>query len=171
VLQVEGSFAPFFANYNNRIDFPAFLFVPQCPSGLSFATPSVDLLVCQAMQALEKEFSIDTKRRYVIGLSGGGFGAWHLIGRHKGMFAAAIPVCGGGDPRLAQSMADVAIWAFHGEDDQLAPVRGSRDMIAAIKEAGGNPRYTEYPGAGHDIGRKVEETPALLDWLFAKKRE
>ena len=87
------------------------------------------------------------------------------------MFAAAIPVCGGGAPNYAQNMVDVAIWAFHGERDALAPVSGSRDMVAAIKKAGGKPRYTEFPGSGHDIAKQVNQTPGLLDWLFAQRRK
>jgi predicted peptidase len=128
-------------------------------------------LVVEAIYALEQQYAIDEKRRYLGGISGGGFGSWYFIGSRPEMFAAAIPICGGGDPSLAPNMVDVAIWAFYGEKDRLAPVRGSRDMIEAIKKAGGNPRYTEYPETGHNIGYLVINTPGLLDWLFAQERE
>ncbi|MGI9552948.1 MAG: phospholipase, partial [Aurantibacter sp.] len=66
---------------------------------------------------------------------------------------------------------DVPIWAFHGEKDRSVPVRLSRAMIDGIKSAGGNPRYNEFPNAGHDIWERVKHTPGLLDWLFAQKRD
>ncbi|MCW3112906.1 MAG: peptidase-like protein, partial [Segetibacter sp.] len=50
------------------------------------------------------------------------------------------------------------------------PVNGSRDMIAAIKKAGGHPLYTEYKGEGHNIWDKVSGTQGLWDWLFAQQR-
>ncbi|MGC3970906.1 MAG: hypothetical protein QM775_27305 [Pirellulales bacterium] len=44
-------------------------------------------------------------------------------------------------------------------------------MIAAIKAAGGRPRYTELPEVGHDCWTPAYE-PAfgLLDWLFEQRR-
>jgi len=86
------------------------------------------------------------------------------------MFAAAIPISGGGNPALAQNIVDIPVWAFHGRKDRNVPVSGSRDIIQAIKNAGGDPRYTEYPDERHDIWEKVTNTPGLLDWLFAQKR-
>jgi hypothetical protein len=43
-------------------------------------------------------------------------------------------------------------------------------MIEALRSAGGQPQYTEFPDAGHNIGKMVSETPGLLDWLFAQRR-
>ena len=75
INQVEGSFAPFFANYHNLRAYPAFLFVPQCPRHTSFSDPTPDRLMLETVHALEKEFATDPKRRYAMGLSGGGFGS------------------------------------------------------------------------------------------------
>ncbi len=44
-------------------------------------------------------------------------------------------------------------------------------MIAAIKTAGGDPKYTEFPGAGHNIWELVDATPGVLEWMFAQERE
>ena len=43
-------------------------------------------------------------------------------------------------------------------------------MIEAIKRAGGNPRYTEFPDAAHNIWAEVTETKELPKWLFAQKQ-
>ncbi|MDN5211253.1 peptidase [Fulvivirgaceae bacterium BMA12] len=159
----------------NKEKYPAFLFVPQCPPGSSFGGipdyPKVDLLVFEAINAFEQEFGIDEKRRYVLGVSLGGYGSWHFICTRPEMFAAAIPICGGGDPKLAQNIVDTPVWAFHGEKDRNVPVRLSRDMIKAAKEAGGDPLYNELAGAGHNIWNQVRNTPGLMDWLFAQKRD
>ncbi len=171
VRQVEGSEAPFLAHYLNREKYPAFLFVPQCPQELNWQNPVVDLLVMETIQALESQLPIDVRKRYIMGASGGGYGSWHFVGTHPDVFAAAIPICGGGDPDLGPKMVKVAVWAFHGENDPMVPVSGSRNMIHSIKQAGGNPHYTEFVGAGHNIGKEFQNTPGVLDWLFAQQRK
>jgi predicted peptidase len=171
VRQVEGSEAPFLAHYLNREKYPAFLFVPQCPQEVDWQNPLIEAVVMETIQALEREYQIDVRRRYIIGGSGGGYGSWHFIGTHPDVFAAAIPICGGGNPDLGANMVKVGVWAFHGENDELVPVSGSRNMIRSIKQAGGTPRYTEFAGAGHNIGKEFHNTPEVLDWLFAQKRQ
>ena len=159
--------APFLSS--NRDKYPAFYLMPQCPKG--FGWQSIDGPIYEIIKELESEFEIDEKRRYVMGISGGGYGSWYFITAKPEMFAAAIPICGGGDPSLAAKIVNVPVWAFHGEDDNLVPVRFSREMIEGIKKAGGNPKYTEYPGAGHNIWNQVVSTPGLMDWLFEQKRD
>lgn len=158
--------------YSDR--YPAFIFVPYCPEGLGwggiFGTPSLESLVYETISALD-EPGIDIKRRYVTGVSRGGYGTWEFICTRPDLFAAAIPICGGGDPKLASKIVNMPIWAFHGARDKNVPVSGSRDMISAIEKAGGHPKYTEYPGAGHNIWNPVIETPGLWDWLFAQKKD
>lgn len=176
IIQVEGaSYASVLSDEQYRDKYPAFIFVPQCPIGSFWGGvpnyPELAPLVFEAIDALEKEFSIDEKRRYVAGLSGGGYGSWHFICARPEMFAAAIPICGGGDPELAKSIADVPVWAFHGEKDKNVPVGYSRDMIRAIEDAGGDPKYTEFPGEGHNIWHQVSQTPGVLEWLFDQKRK
>ena len=173
--QIEGSgTAQLLSREENRKRYPAFLFVPECPPGKSWGNipglPAEDSIVFETIAALQKEFSIDEKRLYVTGHSFGGYGTWHFICAHPDMFAAAIPMAGEGNPDLAKNIIDVPLWAFHGRRDRNVMVRGSRDMIEAIKKAGGHPRYTEFADAYHDIWKRVEHTPGLIDWLFAQKR-
>ncbi|WP_163381538.1 dienelactone hydrolase family protein [Cyclobacterium sp. SYSU L10401] len=171
---MDGSWtAQLLAKSKNREKYPSFLFVPQCPPGSSWGVvpnlPVMDDLVFEAIKALETEFPIDETRRYVMGESLGGYGSWHFISTQPKMFAAAIPICGGGDPTLANRIVEVPIWAFHGAKDRIVPVEGSRKMISAIKEAGGNPRYTEFANEGHIISESFQKTEGLLDWVFAQQ--
>lgn len=176
VKQIPGSLlAKLILEEKNRAKYPAFVLVPQCPPESSWGGaanfPAVDSLVVENILALEMEFNIDTDSRYVAGYSMGGYGTWHLICTRPNMFAAAIPIAGEGNPVLAQNIVDLPIWVFHGAKDRNSRVKGSRDMIQAIKNAGGNPRYTEYPDKGHNIWKNIYETQGLLDWLFAQKRD
>jgi predicted peptidase len=172
-----------FQAQENREKFPCFVVVPQCPSneGWSEGWPrrSADEaseksvtpigMTMQVLEELRKEFNIDARRQYVMGLSMGGFGAWYLIARHPEMFAAAVPMCGGGVPDSAPSIAKIPIWAFHGAKDDVVPVRTSREMVDALKKAGGDPRYTEYPDCAHDCWELAAKDPELLAWLFSQR--
>lgn len=175
IRQIEGAAAALLLSSNdNRKKYPAFLLVPNCPAGSGWGGipnyPSADVLVYETIESLDKQFNIDPRRRYVTGISRGGYGAWNFVCTRPDLFAAAIPICGGGNPQLAFRAAHVAIWAFHGEKDRNVPVSGSRDMINAIRKAGGNPRYTEFANEGHNIGYQVETTAGLWDWLFAQQK-
>ncbi|MEP1032609.1 prolyl oligopeptidase family serine peptidase [Ekhidna sp.] len=175
VKQVSRSFfAQLLSKPHNQIKYPAFVLVPQCPPCRDWGgitnIKSVDHLVLEIISELETEFVIDKKRRYITGISMGGFGTWHLISSQPEMFAAAIPICGAGNPEFADKLTDIPIWAFHGEKDRNVLVKGSRDMINAIRDKGGNPKYTEYPDKAHHISISVENTPELIDWLFSQKR-
>ena len=158
-----------------RKQYPAFLMVPYCPPGEGWGGipgyPTIDTLVFEAVTALDPEFAIDKDQRYVTGVSRGAYGSWHFISTRPDLFAAAVPISGAGDPKFAQNITDVSVWAFHGSNDRNVPVSGSRDMVKAIKQAGGNPKYTEYPDEAHNISMKALETPGLLDWLFDQKGE
>ncbi|WP_209405435.1 dienelactone hydrolase family protein [Pseudozobellia sp. WGM2] len=159
----------------NREKYPTFIFVPQAPPGSSFGGipnyPKIDGLVLGAIAELEQKYKIDAKRRYVMGVSLGGFGSWHLAGTRPDLFAAAIPICGGGNPEHAKNMANIPVWAFHGEEDSNVPVQLSRDMIEGMRQVGGRPKYFEFEGVGHDVWRKVDETPGKLEWLFSQKKD
>jgi dienelactone hydrolase len=160
--------------YDNRKKYPAFLFVPQCPIGNSWGNvpgePAVDALVFETMASLEKEFSIDGNRRYITGESLGGLGTWHFLCARPDLFAAGIAVSGGGDAALAKNIINIPIWAFHGAQDKNVPPEFDRDMIAAMRKAGGHPKYTEYPDRAHNPWDKAVKEPGLFDWFFAQKR-
>ena len=170
----EASAAEALSTGMDRYEYPAYIFVPYCPEGAGwggiFGTASLELLVYEAISTLN-EPGIDIKRRYITGVSRGGYGTWQFICSRPDLFAAAMPVCGGGDPTLASKIVNIPVWAFHGAKDKNVPVSGSRDMISAIKKAGGHPQYTEYPFEAHNIWEKVLETPGLWEWLFAQKKE
>ena len=113
-----------------------------------------------------KEFNGDPQRLYLTGMSMGGFGTWRFAQSLPKKWAAIAPICGGGDPIWADTIKHIPCWAFHGEKDSTVPVDMSRKMIDALKRAGANPKYDEYPGVGHNSWDRAYATPGLFDWFL-----
>jgi predicted peptidase len=67
-------------------------------------------------------------------------------------------------------MKNVPIWAFHGADDKTVPADRSREMIDALKAVGATPKYTEYPGVGHNSWSQTYSNPEFYAWLFAQRK-
>jgi len=161
----------------------AYVLVPQCPREQRWAeidwsklthtmpkTPSKPMgLVMEVITKLRKDYPIDPARVYIMGLSMGGYGTWDTIQRYPSVFAAAVPICGGGDEGNA-SRITTPVWAFHGGDDRVVPVERSRRMIAAMEKTGAKPRYSEFPYVGHNSWSPAFATPELLPWIFSQRR-
>jgi predicted peptidase len=160
----------------NQAKYPCLIIAPQCPPHDRWANtygnqPTGPMrATLAALASLQKEFSIDADRVYVIGLSAGGHGVWDVISRNPRMFAAAVPICSAGNVEKAPLLIHIPIWCFHGTADPLVDVKYAREMIAAITKAGGHPKYTEYPGVGHNSYVNAFKEPDLLPWIFEQKR-
>jgi predicted peptidase len=178
-----------FAKPDSQSRNPCFVLAPQCPthSGnqpimwtgareqmhLLKLAPEIAPPLRTALElviTLEEKFQVDIDRIYVTGISMGGFATWEALIRYPQKFAAAIPVCGGGDASHADRIRDIPVWAFHGANDSTVPVECSRLMIKMIEKAGGHPRYTEYPGVGHNSWDRAYAEPELLSWFFSQSR-
>ena len=175
---------PEFACDEVRGKYPSFVVAPQCPSEQKWvdapwdtdqhampAEPSEQMSAVFALiDKLKSELPIDANRIYITGLSMGGFGVWDAAQRRPELFAAAAPVCGGGDVACADRLKSLPIWAAHGERDDAVDVKLSRDMIEAITKAGGKPKYSEYAGVGHHSWVNFYNDPDFYEWLFAQKK-
>jgi predicted peptidase len=167
-----------------REKMPCYVVAPQCPTGkkwveVDWSAPSSKFpeqasdslgLTIKLVQSMIETAAVDPNRIYITGLSMGGYGTWDAAARHPELFAAAAPICGGGDPETASRFKHIALWAFHGDQDQAVKVERSRQMIEALKAAGGEPKYTEYPGVGHDSWTDTYKNQEFHDWLFAQRR-
>jgi predicted peptidase len=168
-----------------RERYPCYVVAPQCRADHRWAPydwsdkqssplapePTGDLAAAvAAVDAVLAAEPIDPARIYLTGLSMGGYGAWELVARMPQRFAAVAPICGGGDESQARKLVGLPIWCFHGADDKVVPVARSRSMVAAIKAAGGDSKYTELMGVGHDSWTPAYRESGLLDWLFQQRR-
>ena len=68
----------------------------------------------ELISSLQTKHDIDPDRIYVTGQSMGGYGTFAAITLRPKLFAAAAPVCGGGQTELAKQIAQIPIWVFHG---------------------------------------------------------
>ncbi|GAB4201085.1 MAG: prolyl oligopeptidase family serine peptidase [Thermoflexibacter sp.] len=164
----------------NRQNFPAFVMFPQCPPKLRWGTAGWDdsvynqtvsptmQLVLDTINFLIKNYPIDTKRLYIMGLSMGGFGVLDVAMRRPKLFAAVIAICGGGIEQMAERIKTTPVWLFHGTEDEVVKVEYSRRMYEALKKVGGKVLYKEYPDTKHDCWIKVYQEPDLLPWLFSQ---
>ena len=169
--------------------FPALVVIPQCRKKDWWTSPAMEAQALKALDQTMTEFKGDPQRVYLTGLSMGGYGTWGFASEHPGKFAALVPICGGvrsthaadipnyhnvdesADPytATAQKIGKTPVWVFHGEADPVVPVTESRQMVDALKAAGGNVRYTEYPGVKHESWDNAYAEPELFPWLLAQK--
>ncbi len=154
----------------NEKNFPFFILFPQSHDRTWQADSKDAQRALEMLAAVQKEYKIDEKRLYLTGLSMGGFGTWSLAEKYPDRWAAIVPVCGGGDPDQAKVIKDIPCWVFHGDADPAVPVKRSRDMVAALKAAGGQPKYDEYAGVGHNSWEMAYNTPALYEWLLEQHK-
>jgi predicted peptidase len=173
-----------FCNKARREQNPCYVLAPQCPENekwadIDWANESVILpkeaspsmrLTFELVDTMLVDAALDKNRIYITGLSMGGYGTWDSIVRRPDFFAAALPICGGGDPSTAEKIKHIAISCFHGADDKVVVPQKSRAIIDAIKAAGGSPLYTEYPGVGHNSWSQTYSSDAVHQWLFAQRR-
>ena len=175
--QTDESGAELWASPETQSKYPAFVLAPQCPLGSLWVnflhrTPSRTLLcVLDLLEQLQKDYSIDAERLYVSGQSMGAYATWALLAYRPYLFAAAIPVSGGGKPSQAHLFAHVPIWAFHGLLDPIVLFHESSRMITALRRAGGDPRLSTFPTQAHGLRfwKVAFREPGLADWVFAQK--
>ena len=190
VRQLTTGLGPAVERYGQR--YKAVVVFPQCADGEEWYGDE-ESQALDALNATINEFHGDPRRVYLTGISMGGSGAWFMA-RHRKKWAAVVPVCGeivrspddkypsdpppdiariigAPDPyaTLAETIGKTPVWVFHGAADDTVSVEQSRNMVAALQKAGGNVRYTEYPGVGHDSWDATYANPMLVTWLLAQR--
>lgn len=155
---------------------PAIVILPQCeskdriPVGAWAPTSPDGKRALAILDQVESEYSTDKDRVYLTGLSMGGFGVYAHAVADPERWAALVPICGGGRLADAGHFAKIPLWCFHSADDPVVPVTLSRTMVKALKEAGGEPRYTEYTDSGHKSWVPAYDDPELWKWLFEQHK-
>lgn len=133
-------------------------------------SPAVLRQVLDLLDALAVEYSLDPQRFYVGGYSLGVAGVWNLLGLRPDFFAGALVWAGGAGNAPARTIKDVPLWAFLARDDEFG-VGSMQNLIAALREAGGHPLYSEFNSGGHQGPMRVAScSPVVLNWLFAQRR-
>ncbi len=176
-----------------REKYPSIVIFPQCPESDYWSSISVDRskkgrekfsfqygeepnkslgLVIDLMDTMVKKKITKDDQIYIGGLSMGGMGTFELLYRKPDMFAAAFPICGGGNPNSVSEYSNkVALWVFHGARDTIVDPTLSLDMVNAVLKNGGFPRFTLNDFAGHNSWDTAFAEPELLYWLFSNKKK
>ncbi len=165
----------------NARNWPTIVVFPQVPEGESWQGVAGEVAIA-ALDATIAEFSADTDRLYLTGLSLGGNGTWFLGYHHTERFSAMVAVCGFVDlgdrfpsflsgasdsfATLAADLADKPVWIVHGDADVVVPVGQSRSMATALEAAGAEVHYTELPGVNHNSWDAAYADEGLISWLF-----
>lgn len=179
--------AKLFLTPENRKNFPAIVIAPQCPAenywgsvivdrttspftlSFDYSRPATTALsaAIELVKKIITEEGVDKKRVYITGLSMGGMGTFEAVYRYPKLFAAAAPVCGGGDAeRYTRQAAKIPFWIFHGDADAVVSVKESRTMVEKLKKLNAVVKYTEYGGVNHNSWDNAFAEPDFMKWLF-----
>jgi len=175
-----------FATEQNLLKYPAVIIAPQCPANAGWTPPGTSRnsitaplaptptkpmeLLLALIKKMKADGQIDTSRIYITGLSMGGFGTFDAIEREPGLFAAAVPVCGGGDPAKAGAISKIPIWMFTGAEDPAVNPEFSLNMLEALWKAGARPGFTMLPEVGHFAWLGAYTDPLMIEWLFRQHK-
>ncbi|MCR5645240.1 MAG: prolyl oligopeptidase family serine peptidase [Bacteroidales bacterium] len=161
--------------------YPFLLMVPQCPEGKRWVNtdwslpehrtepePTTEMQSVFALtDSLIDSGIVDAQHVYICGISMGGFGVWDALQRQPQRFAAAIAICGGGDPACAEAIKNLPIYIFHGMRDGVVMPSRSTQMYDALKKAGNSKAVlVTYPDLGHECWDRAFSTPGIFQWLF-----
>lgn len=162
--------------------YPGFILAPHCPVDRMWSrydkladkitfdtiTPEIQKSIISILDTLSEKYPIDTNRIYIMGISMGGFGVFDMITRYPDRFAAAIPICGGGDPEMKVKLLKTPVWAFHGEKDAVVDKRHTIKPMEVLKDE--DHILKLYAKTGHDAWNNTFKEKELLKWLFLQKK-
>ena len=181
-----------FITDENRKNFPAIVVFPQCPQESFWAVMKTDqtkqpplrtfdytvepnwplAAANELVKKLSNEEGVDKKQIFISGLSMGGMGTFESVYRYPGMYAAASPICGGGDVNhYDKRVTKTAFWVFHGGADAVVNVKLSQEMVAKLKSLKAEVKYTEYPGVNHNSWDNAFAEKDYLSWMLAHKKK
>jgi predicted peptidase len=183
----------------SRAQFPAIVLFPQAAVGKRWLDGDMQELVIAELERVVSEFGGDPARLYLTGFSMGATGAYRIAYRWPTRFAAIVGIAGRVDTSDARTYSDrdkeadrkanpfvnapdpfsalaatikhIPIRLYHGDIDETVPVEQSRRLVPALKKAGANVQYLEYPGSTHsDAATKAYAEVDLISWLLAQHR-
>lgn len=177
-----------FLNPVNREQYPAYVLFPQCPEDGYWAyngrpasfipdempeNPELTTHIQSVKELLDTFIArpdIDRGRIYVIGISMGAMATYDLTIRFPKIFTAAVPICGTVNPNRLVAAKDVKFRIFHGDNDDVVPVDGSREAYKALRAARADVEYYELPGVNHGSWNPAFNFPDFMDWLFVQRK-
>ena len=156
---------PFFCETQEQ-NLPAVFCAPQCYEDSWFSI--FEQLQEFVRYVIDLDY-IDAKRVYLLGASMGGYTAGQLAMSRPELFAAIVPICGGGMYWNGSRLTNMGVWAFHGSEDPIVFPEESQKMVDAVNRCGGNARLTIYEGVSHNAWSPTFANQEMWKWLFTQK--
>ena len=147
---------------------PFIIAAPQCNVKMWFEISETVLGFIDMVAARQ---DVDRTRIYLSGTSMGGYACWYFAMFRADLFAAILPVCGGGLPAFASYLKGLPVWAHHGALDNVVDVNESLAMVRQLRRLGSEVRLTIYPDREHDSWVPAFADPEVYTWLLTHRRE
>ena len=151
--------------------FPGYLLYPQAENGF-FASWNA-IFTKEVIEYLIANNQVDPNRIYVHGLSAGGAGTWEMMTQYPQLFAAGIPMSAIGPatfvPR-ASKVAQIPIWIGQGGLDRRPSPPATEQLLNAVRDVGGNVKYSFYPNLGHGIWNTMYADPDFFPYMLRNKK-
>ncbi len=110
--------------------------------------------------------NIDPSRVYLMGASMGGYATWQMAMSRPELFAAIVPICGGGMYWNAGRLINMGVWAFHGDSDPTVFPEESKKIINNIRALGGmDAKLTVYENTSHNAWSPTFVNNDMWAWL------
>lgn len=168
---------------------PFIVLSPQRQSSGNVDVAGLDTFI----EYVKSVYNVDAARIYMTGWSQGGFASLLYAAYYPEKVAAVISVAGGffnGPPANLCNIRPVAVWAFHGDNDTVITLGGSRGSIQAVDAINAcdpdvRAKLTVFPGQPHAVhGQVFSLTPmitgdagydpfdqSVYDWLLSFSTE
>jgi len=143
--------------------FPFIVISPLCAEGEIWTDADA---LGQLLDEVGRTHAVDKKRVYVTGHSMGGRGALYLAFKQPDRFAAVValspisPITAWG-----KHLANLPLWIIHGSKDAAAPIKDTEELVRAIEQSGGHPKFTPLPDRDHFI-LDIFDKDDVFDWLL-----
>lgn len=147
----------------------AYVIAPQVPSGQSWSPDKLKVL----LDYVHSNYPTDKCRVYVVGMSLGGYGTMDFVGSYPEEVTAAMALCGGGNVKMAESLAKVPLWIMHGKRDTAVPHSESEKVYNAIQNCCeiNLTRFSSFPTYGHGEFARVFYAKQMYDWLYQFEKD
>ena len=157
---------PYYVSKGKQYEF--IIVSPQCPANKSWLS---DDWFEPLYEELNTKYHIDKHRVYVVGMSMGGYGAWHLAMEYPDKIAALVPLCGGCyDSTRICRIKQIPVWAFHGALDKAIPISETEKLVAKLLNCNAPVKYTRVEERGHNIANYFGRQE-IYDWLLEQRKE
>lgn len=149
-------------------EYPAIILAPQCPEGRVWN--NLIFALKELIDNVIDNYNVDINRISITGISMGGFGSWEMGISYPNLFSAIAPICGGGLSWRCEALKNIPIWAFHGDIDDVVPLKNSVEMVDAVNKIGGKARLTILHNIAHNSWEEAYTSSNVVDWLISQSK-